>query len=75
MYCKTYVQLANRQSASPNQDRPRGYKTFFMLNSVEHEMYPARVGNLTFISRNRTSPESLRTRNTYIFSVLVFISS
>ena len=21
--------------------RPRGYKTFFMLNSVEHEIFPA----------------------------------
>ena len=21
--------------------RPRGYKTFFMLNSAEHEIYPA----------------------------------
>ena len=23
------------------QPRPRGYKTFFMLNSAEHEIYPA----------------------------------
>ena len=34
---------------------PRGYKTFFMLNSAEHEIYPAYVkmptivGILTFI--------------------------
>ena len=21
--------------------RPRGYKTFFMLNSIEHEIFPA----------------------------------
>ena len=23
--------------------RPRGYKTFFMLNSAEHEIYPAHM--------------------------------
>ena len=23
------------------ESRPRGYKTFFMLNSVEHEIFPA----------------------------------
>ena len=22
-------------------NRPRGYKTFFMLNSIEHEIFPA----------------------------------
>ena len=33
--------------------RPRGYKTFFMLNLTEHEIYPnkclAIVGILTFV--------------------------
>ena len=30
---------------------PRGYKTFFMLNSTEHEIYMlANVGILTFLS-------------------------
>ena len=38
--------------------RPRDYKTFFMLHSTEHEIFPAKnvemptiVGILTFISR------------------------
>ena len=25
----------------PLRDRARGYKTFFMLNSIEHEIFPA----------------------------------
>ena len=29
------------QSNSPKENRPRGYKTFFMLNSVEHEVLNA----------------------------------
>ena len=24
-----------------NRSRPRGYKTFFMVNSTEHEIFPA----------------------------------
>ena len=23
--------------------RPRGYKTFFMLNSIKHEIFPAHI--------------------------------
>ena len=41
--------------------RPRGYKTFFMLNSIEHEIFfqlinvkmPTIVGILTFMSREK----------------------
>ena len=49
---------------SDTQTRPRGYKTFFMLNSAEHKFYTAHkygngqkllkfqvVGILTFMSR------------------------
>ena len=28
-------------------DQPRGYKTFFMLNSDEHEMFPANKSQIT----------------------------
>ena len=28
-------------TTSGEQSRPRGYKTFFMLNSVEHEIFNA----------------------------------
>ena len=40
-----HIGLAN--SLDPDQAKkrrtwPRGYKTFFMLNSAEHEIYPAR---------------------------------
>ena len=49
--------------------RPRGYKTFFILNSAEHEIYPAHVkmptivGILTFISMINTTSERLKARN------------
>ena len=40
-----------------SSSRPRGYKTFLMLNSTEHEIFPAQivklptvVGILTFMS-------------------------
>ena len=43
--------------------RPRGYKTFLMLNSTEHERFPAHnvkmptvVGILTFMSRKNNIP-------------------
>ena len=29
------------QAETVRKDRPRGYKTFFILNSAEHEIYPA----------------------------------
>ena len=57
--------------------RPRGYKTFSMLNSAEHEIYPIQnvkmptiVGILTFISMLNTTSERLKARN--FFHLLVF---
>ena len=32
-------------TASGCLSRPRGYKTFFMLNSAEHEIYPVNIYN------------------------------
>ena len=38
---------SERQNVLPNEQidtfkiRPRGYKTFFMFNSIEHEIFPA----------------------------------
>ena len=45
---------------------------FILLINVK---MPTIVGILTFISRVNTSSESLRTRNTNLFSVLVFMNS
>ena len=56
-----------------NQTRPRGYKTFFILNSAEHEIYPAHnvkmptiVGILTFISVINKRPERPKARFFYL---------
>ena len=42
---RRFLQKKNRkflhQSLKPLGPRPRGYKTLFMLNSAEHEIYPA----------------------------------
>ena len=47
-----------------------------MLNSAEHEIYPAHkcsiVGILTFISRINTVSESLKARNYFICRYLSF---
>ena len=42
--------------ADRSKIRPRGYKTFFMLNSAEHEIFPAHttVGISTFMSRKNS---------------------
>ena len=64
-----------------NSAWPRGYKTFSMLNSAEHEIYPALnvkmptiVGILTFISMiNTTSKRTLETSS--FVSIVVFMSS
>ena len=59
----------------------RGYKTFFMLNSAEHEIYPAHkcikkiVGILTFISRINTHLRDLKQETSLLVSILVFICS
>ena len=52
---------------------PRGNKTFSMLNSAEHEVYPAHkclmptfVGILTFISMINTASERLKLGNFFI---------
>ena len=52
---------------------PRGYKTFFMLNSAEHEIYPAHnvkmptsVDILTLISMINTISERLKAKNSFI---------
>ena len=44
-----------------SETRPRGYKTFFMLNSAEHEIFllinvkmPTTVGILTFMSKKNS---------------------
>ena len=58
---------------------PRGYKTFFMLNSAEHKIYPAHnvkmptiVGILTFISRINKTFERLKASNFFICQYFSF---
>ena len=53
---------------------PRCYKTFFILNSAEHEIIllinvklPAIVGNLTFISMINTTSERQSKTLLYLF--------
>ena len=65
--------------------RPRGYKTFFMLISTEHENYPAlknvkmpsMVGISTFISRINILAKSMTARQPLVvfFYHLALISS
>ena len=63
--------------------RSRGYTTFFILNSAEHEIYPAHkclnannFGILTFISMINTTSERLKARNFFSFvGSLAFMSS
>ena len=57
----------NLVARKPVASRPRGYKTFSMLNSAEHEIYPANkfkmpanVGILTFISMINTTSDRLK---------------
>ena len=57
MFAVQNVEMASREDPT----RPRGYKTVFILNSAEYEIYkfillinvkmPTIVGILTFISR------------------------
>ena len=37
------IQLLCNKLHTLNTSRARGYKTFFMLNSVEHEIFPAHI--------------------------------
>ena len=61
--------------------RPRGYKTLFMPNSTEHEIYhaysvkmPTVVSILTFIITINIASDSLKTRSLY-FQHFKFMSS
>ena len=70
-------------------NRFRGYKTFLMLNSAEHAIYPAHkcqnanncwhftVGIFTFISMINTTSKRLKLKHeTFsVFGILVFMSS
>ena len=56
------TQIKTRQEKS-QEAWPRAYKTFFMLNSVEHEFFllinvkmPTIVGILTFMSWKNSTP-------------------
>ena len=56
IHCASQFELSQENLSSGlrtinNSSRAQGYKTFFMLNSAEHEIYPAhKFGILTFIS-------------------------
>ena len=61
---------------------PWGYKTFFMLNSADHEILmlinvkmPVINGILTFISMINTTAERLQERHFFICRYLGFMSS
>ena len=63
----------------PNQ--AQSYKTFYMLNSAEHEFIllinvkmPTIVGILTFISMINKTSESLKARKVNIFQYYSFMS-
>ena len=56
---------------------PKVMKLFFILNTAEHEIYPAHnvkmptiVGILTFISMINTTSERLKARNLFYLLVL-----
>ena len=55
---------------------PRRYKTFSILNSIEHEIYPAHnvklFGILAFISMINATSESLKERGNLYFSAFIF---
>ena len=44
----SYLEHCPNQTAQEEAIRPQGYKTVYMLNSGEHEIFP--VGILTFMS-------------------------
>ena len=61
---------------------PQGYKTFFIINSTEHEIFPAHnvkmptiVGILTFISRISTTSSVGSRKKSLIFHILFSMSS
>ena len=60
------------------QIRPRGYKTFFILNSAElliNVKMPTIVVILTFISMINTTAEILKARNVFICRYFSFFMS
>ena len=58
---------------------PQGYKTFFMLSSAEHEIYPAHKSqnannrwDFSFISLINTTSERLKASNFFICQYFSF---
>ena len=51
--------------------RPRGYKTFFMLNLTEHEIYPADK-YFNIYQQDNTTSEGLKARKLFIHLYLSF---
>ena len=41
LFIKSIIILDHIERPSKAMIRPQGYKTFFMLNSIEHEIFPA----------------------------------
>ena len=71
--------IENNSTTGQHAVRPRGYKTFSMLNSAEHEIIlpinvkmPTIVGMLTFISMINTTSEGLKARNFFICQYFSF---
>ena len=60
---------------------PRGYTTFFMLNSIEHEIFllinvkmPTVVGILTFMSRKNSILGLSESEIAEILDIFIFMS-
>ena len=60
-------------------DQAQGHKTFYMLNSAEHKIYPAHkfkmptiIGILTFISIINTTSERLKAKYFFICRYFIF---
>ena len=70
--------IVPRARRTRSQTRPRGYKTFFMLNSgtkcimLINVKMPTIIGILTFISIINTTSESLKARKVVIFQLISF---
>ena len=81
LYCsKKCPFLVLQSSGLGRESRPRGYKTFFVLTSAAHEIYPAHkclkcVGILTFISMINTTSERLEAKIFFICRYLRLMSS
>ena len=75
-----YFEYENELKLYKLEARLRGYKTFFILNSAEHEFIllinvkmPTIVGILTFIGMINTTSERLKARNFLFVGILVFM--